>query len=163
MRSIREYLTSDRQGFAISFEIMMTMIMVTLVCSVTAYFAQVFEMERYFADVSASTCVMASRYGGNDSKAYKIQVNKGTIEENANAQLALINANSKGVALQSPNGDGRYISVSNFPDKNNNVTVSVSYKLGNIGWGRLASIVSPGVMTHTFVIPSLMQSGKLIR
>ena len=51
MRSIREYLTSDRQGFAISFEIMMTMIMVTLVCSVTAYFAQVFEMERYFADV----------------------------------------------------------------------------------------------------------------
>lgn len=157
------YLDRDRQGFAISFEIMMTMIMVTLVCSVTAYFAQVFEMERYFADVSASTCVMASRYGGNDSKAYKIQVKKGTIEDNANAQLALINSHCKNVSLVSPDGNGKFISVSSFPDSNNNVSVAVSYKLGNIGWGRLVNIVSPGTITHRFVVPSLMQTGKLIR
>lgn len=163
MEYMKSYLRSDRNGFAISFEIMMTMIMVTLVCSATAYFAQVFEMERYFADVSSSTCVMASRYGGNESKAYKIQVKKGTIEDNANAQLALINKHAKGVALQSPGNDGKFITVSDYPDKNNNVKVTVSYKVGNIGWGALVNFVSPGTMQHTFVVPSLMQSGKLIR
>lgn len=163
MRYIYSYLNSDRDGFAISFEIMMTMIMVTLVCSVTAYFAQVFETERYFADVASSTCIMASRYGGNSSKAYKIQVNKGTIADNANKQLEYINSRNSSISISPAGSDGKYIYVSSYPDSNNNVTVSISYKLGNIGWGALASLVSPGSMRHTFTVPSLMQSGMLIR
>ena len=81
MNKFCSYLDEEREGFAISFEIMMTMFMVALVVSVTVYFAQVFQLERYFADVTSSTCAMASRYGGNESKAYKIQVKISGIQE----------------------------------------------------------------------------------
>lgn len=156
-------LNEQRKGFAITFEIMLTMLLVTIVTSATVYFAQVFETERYFAEVASSTCVMASRYGGNDSNAYKIQVRRGTIADTANRHLAYINSVNKAIELRSPNGDGKFISVSNYPDANNNVTVTVEYKIGGIGWAQLADILHPLEMRHTFVVPSLMQSGKLIR
>lgn len=163
MNKFCSYLDEEREGFAISFEIMMTMFMVALVVSVTVYFAQVFQLERYFADVTSSTCAMASRYGGNESKAYKIQVKKGSIEDNANLQLQYINNTNPGVALQAVDG-GKFISVSDYPDSANNVEVKLSYKLGQIGWGAVANIVSPdNAVVQTFKLPSLMQTGRLIR
>ena len=164
MTKLDKYMDGDRGGFAISFEICMTMLIVAFVASVTIYFAQVFELQRYFADVTASTCTMASRYGGNESTAYKIQVGQGSIEDNANLMLSYLNNQNESVAFQTVDSSGKFISVSDYPDDNGNVQVSMAYKLGNIGWGALANIVSPsGTITMSFELPSLIQTGKLIR
>ncbi len=156
-------INKERCGFAISFEIILTMLMVTFVVSATTYFSQVFELERYFADVASSTCAMASRYGGNNSNAYRIQVAQGSIADNANAQLAYINSHNKFVALKPIGSSGRFISVSEEPDSANNVTVTLAYRVGGIQWGALTALISPGEMKNTFVVPSLVQMGKLIR
>lgn len=164
MTKFDKYLDEDRGGFAISFEICMTMLIVAIVASVTIYFAQVFELQRYFADVTASTCTMASRYGGNESNAYKIQVGKGSIEDNANLLLEYLNSQNESIAFQTVGSDGKFITVADYPDSNGNVQVAMCYELGDIGWGAVADIVSPSnAISMSFELPSLVQTGKLIR
>lgn len=159
---MKNFLLSERTGFAISFEICLSMLLLTVVTSVTLYFVQVFETERFFADVTASTCTLASRFGGNDSMAYRIQVKKGTISQNANKQLHYINSLSNQVKLVPMSGSD-FITVSSKPDANNMVTVHLAYKVGKISWGKLVNIVSPkNGIEQTFRLPSLMQNGSLV-
>lgn len=166
MRGLCSYLERDRHGFAISYEICMTMFLTAVVVCVTIYFAQVFQMQRYFADVTSSTCVMASRYGGNDSKAYQIQVGTNTtIEDNANAQLHYIQDMNDNVRFDAVGDGGKYITVSNKPDANGMVHVKMNYRLGDIGWKALQDIVSvtpaEGIVQE-FDLPTLMQKGLLL-
>lgn len=159
-------LNSERKGFAITFEIMMCMVLFAFVCSVTIYFAEVFQTERYFADVTSSTCQEAVRYGGNASRAYRIQVKDTDIETNANRQLAYLNGahGGKGYILSSVGGDGRYIDVSDYPDAHGNVTVRLQFQIGDYGWGNLArAFGAGGTVRQEISLPTLMQTGRLIQ
>lgn len=165
--SIKSYLNQERCGFAITFEICLTIMLTAAVSLTMAYFVNAFQIQRYFADVTASTCTMASRYGGNSSKAYQIQVKRGSIQSNANAQLAYINSKSTLVHLV-PGAGGQYITVSEHPDANNCVTVKLSYRLAHIGGYTDPTNNYTGAydagdrdITQTFKLPSLMQSGRL--
>lgn len=162
---MRRILDRERRGFAISLEIMLTYLLVAIVCSVTTYFAQAFEMERFFADVTASTCVMASRYGGSDSRAYKIQVgNDSTIQDTANRMLGFVASKSESSFAVVKPVNGRYISVSDKPDSEGNVTVSLTYSIAAgaaKGPASLFRFESP--VNQAFTLPSLMQDGKLIK
>ena len=163
---MRRILDRERRGFAISLEIMLTYLLVAIVCSVTTYFAQAFEMERFFADVTASTCVMAARYGGSNSQAYRIQVgNDSTIEDTANRMLGFVaDKSATSFAVVKPGGNGKYISVSGKPDSDGNVTVSLTYSIAAgaaKGPASLFRFESP--VNQTFTLPSLMQDGKLIK
>ena len=163
---MRRILDRERRGFAISLGIMLTYLLVAIVCSVTTYFAQAFEMERFFADVTASTCVMASRYGGSESDAYKIQVGGSTIEETANRMLGYVASKSAtSFAVVRP-VNGKYISVSRFPDPQGNVHVELHYSVAPgaaRGPASLFSAAFESPIRQSFTLPSLMQNGKLIK
>lgn len=161
---INDYLESDRRSFAISFELMLSMLLLVWVCSVTIYFAQVFQTQRYFADVTASTCTMAARYGGNYSRVYQLQVGGGTIQDNANKQLQYLNTRAN------PNHrDGLFdanITVSpQTPDGSGKVKVVLTYKLKSWGSGSMKALEVLGLggkeITQTFELPSLVQRGRL--
>lgn len=172
---MNKILNQEREGFAITFEIICTMLLIAAISSLTIYFVQVMELERYFADVTSSTCSMASRYGGSESMAYKIQVSqrsgggngvgKANIQDNANYQLAYVNSKYRAIynanVLEPVNG--KYITVSNYPDENGNVRVSLNYRIGGCSWGKLVNVMAgPATINQTFDMPSLMQRGKLV-
>ena len=172
---MKNVLNQEREGFAVTFEIILTMLLIAAISSLTIYFVQVMELERYFADVTASTCSMASRYGGSESTAYKIQVSqrasggngvgKANIQDNANYQLAYVNSKYK--AIYNANVlepvDGKYITVSSYPDANGNVQVRLQYRIGGCSWGSLLNVMAgPATIDQTFNMPSLMQRGKLV-
>ena len=176
---MKNYVNQERNGFAISYEICMCLMLFAVVVPMTIYFAELFETERYFANVTSATCQMASRFGGNNSKAYQIQVGKdaGTISQNANTQLLYIQnrqaAASKtktssgdvdysGAMLVPQNGN-EYITVSD-PDSDGNIEVKLSYRLGSHGWGTVGQWATGNnaQVTQTFKLPTLMQSGKLM-
>lgn len=162
---MKRLMNTERSGFAITFEIMMTTLLVALVCSVTTYFAQAFELERFFADVTSSTCVMASRYGGNESNAYKIQVGSNSnIEDTANSMLIYVASHSSGSSSfvhLNGNSNGKYITVSDYPDKNGNVTVRLSYSISP-ATGLASAFSIKNTVNQSFTLPSIMQSGRLL-
>ena len=155
-------LKTERKGFAISFEIMMTMLLVTVMTTMTLYVVELYQTQRYFSDVTSATCTMAARYGGNDSKAYRIQVpNGGTIQQNAQNQLDFLNTNGA-----SSNSGGLFdaeIYVANHPDDQGNVRVELEYNLKDYGWVGYAKQLGlfGERIKQTFEIPSLVQNGKL--
>lgn len=175
----REYVTQERTGFAVTFEIILTMLLIAAVSSCTIYFVQVMELERFFADVTASTCTMAARYGGSDSIAYRIQVSErvdvpngtgidqATIQENANRQMKYVSSKSKSyysadLLVPSEAGGGDYIYVSPMVDANNYVHVNLKYKIGGCSWGSIINLIAgPTTVEQSFDMPSLMQRGKL--
>ena len=156
---LNDYLESDRKSFAISFELMLSMLLLVWVCSVTIYFAQVFQTQRYFADVTASTCTMAARYGGNDSRVYQLQVGGGTIQDNAQKQLDYLN-NAGGNKF-----NAKIRVTPQKPDSSGKVKVVLTYKLNTWEGGSMQFLEVLGLggkqMTQTFELPSLVQSGKL--
>lgn len=91
-------LDKERKGFAITFEIMMVSLLLVFAVSVIIYFCEVMNTQRFFYDVTTSTCTAASRYGGDNSRAYQFQTRedsghgqyRGTISDNANKYLAAI-------------------------------------------------------------------------
>lgn len=162
--NFEEYLNKERGGFHISFEIIACMMLFAAVVFVTIYFTELFETERYFANVTSSTCQMACRYGGNNSKAYAVQVKNGTIEDNANYQLRYIQsqqANSKNKGANLVPINGKYISVSDEPASDGTITVRLSYKLGDHGLSWVLQKFGNGQVNQEFKLPTLMQSGKL--
>jgi hypothetical protein len=158
-------LEENRSCFAISFELMLSMVLLVWVCSVTIYFAQVFQTERYFADVTASTCTLAARYGGDYSKVYQLQTGADSISSNANAQLAYLDTLGT-----SGNRDGLFdanITVSpEKPDSSGTVNVTLTYKLKTWATGSMSFLEKLGLggktITQSFELPSLVQSGKLL-
>lgn len=170
---LKEYLGRERNGFVITFELMMAMLFVVVVASASVYLTKSLELERYVANVTATTCNMAARYGGNASKAYQVQVNKdgnvGTIEDNANAQIAVVNERFSQFGVSFVNDGGKIISVSDYPDSNGNVRVRVSYQVSSDTsyWGHMVNVIQSvdGSVGRTmeFYMPSLMQNGKLLR
>lgn len=153
-------LKTERKGFVISFEVMLTSILVCVFVSVLVYFAAVLQTKKYFANVASATCTMAARYGGNSSQAYAAQVNSGTISDNANKQIAyILSHTSRFSVLGAP--DGKFISVSEEPDEAGYVHVSLQYQYEKFGWGQFADAFSPGLITQNFSVPTLINSGKL--
>lgn len=175
LKNLKATANDERPGFAITFEIMMVTLLAATVISIIIYFIEVMNVERFFFDVTASTCTAASRYGGDKSRAYYFQVesnNNGsikhakTISENADLFLSSIAARSDretGGYVFDP-VDGRYIIVSDAPDENGYVTVQLQYRLGKYGWGAIAERLIPdgGNIVHTIQLQTLMQSGALL-
>lgn len=158
---MKKIYKTKRKGFVITFEVMLTSFIVCVALSLLVYFAQVLQTKKYFANVAAATCTMAARYGGNASNAYNVQVNSGTIADNANKQIKyMVDHTTRYTVLSAPGG--RYISVSDYPDANGNITVSLSYQYEKFGWGQFAEKFSPGLITQNFSVPTLIYTGKLI-
>lgn len=160
-------LKNDRAGFAITFEIMLTVLLVVTFMTNTVFFTTLYETQRYFADVTSSTCTMVARYGGNDSAAYKVQVaNGGDIMQNAQAQLNQINGSSKFEPHIYVSKQVGTTAKSGGSCKEGYVQVILEYKLNQNSLGPWSFLSSYGLLgrecVQTFEIPSLVQKGKLI-
>lgn len=180
LKECRKDLTSERSGFAITFEVMMVSLLLSLVITVLIFFVQTLNTQRFFYNVTAATCTAAARYGGNDSQAYAFQVQQstgktGTIEGTANAFLTSVAKipGSENLYILEPTASGKYITVNSVNDEKfreqNIVTVEMKYKLGNYGignlinsWGAVFGDWGNNETTHHIELPSLMQYGKLV-
>lgn len=157
MSRLKNYLTQDRAGFAISFELMLATELIVMLLITSVFLMKTYEQEKYFAQVTTATCDMVARYGGNSSKAYKVQVgNGGDIRGNAEK------------LLQAVNGGGfnaKFTNISDYPNSNGDVNVTLTYSLIDNGLPEAMSAVglTGYVKTISVTIPSLVQNGKLIK
>ena len=165
MSHLKNYLTQDRAGFAISFELMLATELIVLMLVVSVFLMKTYEQEKYFAQVTTATCDMVARYGGNSSKAYKVQVgNGGDIRQNAEAILKKINENSK-QGNKSSGFNAVFTEISNYPDNEGNVKVTLRYSYSDNGLPGVMNALglNNSVRTISVKVPSLVQNGRLVK
>lgn len=63
-------LKQNHKGFAISIEILLTMVMFTQITAFTFYSIRVMNGQRFLSTILYNSAVQASKWGGNDTKAW---------------------------------------------------------------------------------------------
>lgn len=129
LNNSHETLNNKRNGFAITFEIMMVGLLVTFATIVIVYFSEVMNTQRFMYDLTASTCTAAARYGGNDSRAYEFQVRQSnpnasatSISDNANKYIQAIAkrtdqiTGAESFVFEGAGEGGNYLTVSDSPE-----------------------------------------------
>lgn len=161
MSKIRDYLTKERGGFAISFELMLATYLIVMMLLVSVFLMRTYEQDKYFAQVATATCDIAARYGGNASKAYSKQnPNGGTIQDNANWMLRQVTPARGGVTKD--NTYSASITVDDYPDNNGDIKVTLIYSFSNYGMPEIMKSVGiGGTKTIQMKVPSLVQKGIL--
>ena len=143
----------EKHGFTATFEIMLLALLVTLFIGYIVYAVTLYNQKRYFSMVATNTCIEASRYGGNNSKAYKLEVDTNkSIADNANAALQKATVP----------GFNATISVSdiNYSTDMVNVVLTYNFLSGNQWWDTVTGL--GGSRSVSVSVPSLVQYGKLL-
>lgn len=155
-----KFLKQKHKGYAITFEVICTLLMFITFITMTLYVLRVMNIQRFMNTVMTSAAAQASRWGGNYTKAYAINVGKDPIQAIAQEQLDRIA------------GDFRPEIVI-FPDKissnNDPIFVEISYELPPI-FGTMSKINLPGAsydmytkdMKMSIFVRSIMEPGSLL-
>lgn len=81
-------LQEEHGGFAITFEVICTMAMLTTMIFLTLFLLMTMNAQRYMHTVLTTTASEASRWGGNNTRAYQLNVDSSkTIQQNAQENL----------------------------------------------------------------------------
>lgn len=85
---MKKLLKEEHNGFAISLEVMLTLCIIFTFLSMFLYIDRIMNLQRYMNTCMTSAAIQASRYGGNNTKAFHENVIAGqTISEYYNNKL----------------------------------------------------------------------------
>jgi hypothetical protein len=84
---IRRKTRDKHGGFVITFEVIMTLVMVTTILTATLYLVKVMSAQRYMNTVLTSTTELVARWGGTDTRPYAENVSSTPIMTTAQEQL----------------------------------------------------------------------------
>ena len=71
-------LKDEHCGFAISLEVMLTLCVLFSFFSFFLYTSRIMNLQKYMNTCMTSAAIQASRYGGNSTKAFRVNVTGGT-------------------------------------------------------------------------------------
>lgn len=115
-----KFLKQKHKGYAITFEVICTLLMFITFITMTLYVLRVMNVQRFMNTVMTSAAAQASRWGGNYTKAYAINVGKDPIQAIAQEQLNTIAGDFRPEIVISPE---------KITSNNDTITVVISYRL----------------------------------
>lgn len=159
----KSFLNEEHEGFALEFEVIATLFMMTVFIVVILYTTRVMNVQRYMNTVLTSTAATASRWGGTNTNAYRTNVSNTPLLSTAQQQLNYIagDYNPK---------------ISGYPDKisldSDLITVKITYSLPSIfsTTGKVQSVDGSSYDMYNILkdlsmsvqVNSVMNSGKLL-
>lgn len=150
---VQKHMQKERPAFVVTFEVVLLIAFVVMAIVYLVYCSTLYQQKRYFSTVAMNTCIQAARYGGDNSRAYKLEV--GTASNiSTNANKALERALAPGF--------NAHITVSDISATTDIVYVTLTYnfKSGNQALDAFTGLGE--TRTVTCGIPSLVQYGKLL-
>lgn len=122
MRNMRARLSNEEHdGFAISLEVLVTLVSITTFITFTLFFLQVMNVQRYMNTVLTSTAIQAAKYGGTDTNAYRINV--------SNSKPLMTSAQEALNLYASPYNPRISGSPTKITNANQNITIVLTYSL----------------------------------
>lgn len=73
-KKIVKVLNDEHNGFAVTLEVLATLFMFTMFMCTTFYILRVMNVQRYMNTILTSTAAEASRWGGTNTNAYRLNV-----------------------------------------------------------------------------------------
>lgn len=159
-KKLTMFLYEEHGGFAITLEVMATLVMITIFLSFNLYILRVMNVQRYMNTVLTSTASEASRWGGVNTNAYKLAI--GTEESllgTAQKQLENVAGDFE------PEISGEPSSITTNGDK---ITITIKYHLPDV-FSTMSHVGSYNMYnktkdhTLTISVNSIMNSGSLLK
>lgn len=157
-----KFLKQKHKGYAITFEVICTLLMFITFITMTLYVLRVMNVQRFMNTVMTAAAAQASRWGGNYTRAYEMNVGKDPIQAIAQNQLNTIARDFEPEIKISPE---------KITLDDDTITVVISYRLPPI-FGTMSKINLPGVsydmydktkdMEMSLTVRSIMRPGPLL-
>jgi hypothetical protein len=148
------HLKKKKKGYAVTFEVIMSLWMMSIIISCTGYLLSLFDASRYMSTILTSTIISIAEYGGTNTNAYIANDVSENIIQNSQDQLdklsPIITAN-----------------ISGSPDKiskqNQNVYCTLNWTYNNDNRFNIGTIIFPSkTKTITISMNGIMHYGKLL-
>ena len=162
IKEIKNTLNEEHAGFAITFEVLITLTMIFTFLFLTLFVLMVMNGQRFMNTVLTSTAAQAARWGGVNTKAYALNVGGKTILAEAQAKLNEIVPEFNAIITGSPN---RISSDGDF------IIIKISYQLPN-AWRSIGVVQTPRRSYDMFSdlrnmhmeirVRSVMKAGRLL-
>lgn len=163
MRKKYKLLNKEHVGYAITFEVIATLGILTLFVVMTMYILRVMNTQRYMNSICMSTAMMASKYGGTDTTAYRVNIDKNTsLLSKSQQELNTLAPGFNAVITGSPNHISR---------NGEEVIITIKYSLPKVfenvgtvnGLNSSYNMYSNNRnMSITYKINSVMKKGALL-
>ena len=159
---IKSTLEQKHSGFAISLEVIATLIMMCVFLNMTLYVLRVMNVQRYMNTVLTATATQASRWGGVDTKAYYSNVSNTPLLASAQEQLTAIAPDFNTAIAGSPD---------KITENGQGITITILYSLPSV-FSTLSKVNGNGDsydmydstrdMHISVTVDSIMEAGKLL-
>ncbi len=155
---LKELVNDEHSGFAVTLEVICTLVIITMFVIMTTYILGVMNVQRYMNTAMTSAAAEASRWGGNYTEAYKKN-------SSHTASISLCTYNQlKNLPFV------RDVSVSITPTKitydSQPITVTISYRYANafasVGMVGNTNMFDGNKKTISVTVYSVMKSGDLL-
>lgn len=161
--SIDNILVNEHAGFAVTLEVLVTLVMMFTFLIMTLYFLRVMDVQRYMNTVMTSTAAQASRWGGVNSNAYRVNVSTTPLITTAQQQLQYVASDFNPVITGSPN---------KITYNGQKITIKIKYSLPSV-FSTASKVYSPSSgsydmytktrnMSMSVSVNSIMEAGKLL-
>lgn len=154
---MKNLFNEEREGFAITLEVLVTLVVITMFLTMNLYILRVMNVQRYMNTILTSTAAEASRWGGTNSNAYRKNVSSTPLLEIANAQLNAV-------------APGYNCHISGSPEtitsNGEKITITITYQLPSVF--QTMSMVGgtnmylTGTRTMSIAVNSIMSPGSLL-
>lgn len=144
----KKILNEQHAGFAVTLEVMCTLVMMFMFIFMIIFFMMVMNVQRFMNTVLTTTAAEASRWGGTETRAYQINVGGTNLIDSAQQMLDnVINYDSNG------NPTGFFATISGTPNKishdGDEVLITINYHLPS-PWKTLGIVSSNSQSTDVY-------------
>lgn len=162
LKNLKETLQEEHDGFVITVEVLCTLVMIYLFLFVMLYSLRVMNTQRYMNTVLTSTATAASRWGGVNSRPYRLNVSTTPLLTTAQQQLNYVAGDYNPIITGSPS----YVTSYSSP-----ITIQIKYTLPSVfeTFGRVTSNTGSQADMYnrtrnlgmSMTVYSVMRGGKL--
>lgn len=157
-------LNDEHGGFAVTLEVLATLVMLFTFLVMILYFLRVMDVQRYMNTVMTSTAAQASRWGGVNSKAYRENISTKPLLITAQEQLDSVasdfGATISGTPLDKISYDGERITIKisyHLPE-----VFSTMSKVNGVSGNSYDSFSKTKNMSMKVSVSSIMEAGGLL-
>lgn len=159
---LKDELQKEHAGFAVTFEVMITLVSLCVMLNFTLYILRVMDVQRYMNTVMTSTASQASRWGGVNTKPYASNVSSTTLLATAQSQLDYVAVGFNAKITGSPD------KITNIGDS---ITIIINYTLPsvfstmsdvNVSNGSYDMYTQTKTMQMYIDVRSVMEPGRLL-
>jgi hypothetical protein len=165
--SAKRVLCEEHCGYALTLEVIATLAMASMMITLCLFTVRVMNVQRYMNTVMTSTAADAARWGGNFTKAYRMNVSDVSLQDTALQQLKYV---APDFFVQED--DGISVTPDVIQSDDASIVVTVNYSLPGVfdTMSRVNSVSGKSVNLYTKLqrmqmrvkVYSIMNGGKLL-